>query len=130
MHARDLPDEDVAPLTPEQIAEAQAATDARDYRSLAAASNLIAERLPGRFVILDDVGEGRIFLDDTEELSGYVLDERGDLWAFWTAWDADAGRLTLGTWERVESTDRDSESTEYRRARAQVGLAPASSRRR
>lgn len=121
MHARELPDEDV-PLTPDQIAEAQAATEARDYRSLAAVSNLIAERLPGRFVILHDVGEGRIFPDDTEETSGYVLDERGDLWAFWTAWDADVGRLALGTWERVEATDRAAESAEYRRARALVGL--------
>ena len=123
MHAPKLLDEE-EPLTPEQIAEAQAENEARDFRSLAAASNLIAERLAGRFIILDDVGEGRIFPDNTEEISGSVLDEHGALWTFWTKWDDAANRLTLGIWRREQDDPRRHRSDEYRRARALVGLPP------
>lgn len=133
MHARELPDNgridtteehEEEPLTPEQIAVAQVVTEARDFRSLAAASNLIAQRLAGRFIILDDVGEGTIFPDDTEETSGIVLDEHGDLWSFWTAWNAAAEQPTLSIWRRTEASPRDYASDEYRRARAMVGLPP------
>lgn len=121
MHARDLPDEE--PLSPEQIAEAQAAGEALYERSLAVASNLIAERLPGRFVILDDIDEGTIFPDGTLDISGSVLDERGDVYTFWVDWDADAGRAVLGIWRREEAaTSSRRQSAEYRRARALVGL--------
>ena len=112
--------------TPEEIAQAQAENEARDYRSIAAASNLIAERISGRFTILDDVGHGVIFPDDTEEVSGAVLDERGDLYAFWTDWDADAGQLVLRIWRREpldEVAERWRKSSTYRWARAQVGLS-------
>jgi hypothetical protein len=111
-------------LTPEQIAEAQAATALRDERSLAAASNLIAQRLSGRFAIFHDVGEGTIFPDGTEDLSGFVIDERGDHYFFWVDWDTAAGHATLGTWVREEPNGRDHASAEYRHARAMVGLPP------
>jgi hypothetical protein len=122
MPAHELPEEE--PLTPEQIAAGQAATALRDERSLAATSNLIAQRLPGRFAIFYDVGEGKIFPDGTEDLSGCVVDERGDHYFFWVDWDADAGQPILGTWERDEANPRDAASAEYRHARALVGLQP------
>src|SRR3954462_12593986 len=102
MHTRDLLDEEEEPLTQEQIVEAQEMTALRNERSLAAASNLIAQRLSGRFAIFFDVGEGKIFPDGTEDMSGYVVDERGDHYFFWVDWDIDAGSPTLGTWKRDE----------------------------
>src|SRR5689334_15994768 len=105
MHAHELPEED--PLTPQQIAPGQAATALRDERSLAAASNLIAQRLTGRFAIYHDVGEGKVFPNGTEDLSGWVVDERGDHYFFWVDWDAGADQPILGTWQREESSDRD-----------------------
>jgi hypothetical protein len=126
MHARDsanqAADSQEEPLSPEQIAEAQAADEVCYERSLAAASNLIAAKLSGRFVILDDIDEGTIFPDGTVDISGSVLDERGDFYAFWVDWDPDAGRPTLGIWRREDVTSHDRRSVEYRRARALVGL--------
>jgi hypothetical protein len=120
VYARDLSNEE--PLSPEQIAEAQAAGEARYERSLAAASNLIAERVSGRFAILYDVEEGTSFPDGTVDVSGCALDERGDLYAFWVDWDAAAGRAVLGIWRQEEITARDHVSAEFRHARALVGL--------
>jgi hypothetical protein len=116
-------------LSPEQIAEAQATGEARYERSLAAASNLIAARLPGRFVILDDIDEGTVFPDDTVDISGVVLDDHGDLYAFWVAWDAASGQPTLGIWRHEEPSEHTLGSDEYRRARALVGLPVLAARR-
>jgi hypothetical protein len=126
-HQADAPQEDL--LSPEQIATAQAVDAVRYERSLAVASNLIAEKLSGRFVILADIDEGTIFPDGTVDISGSVLDERGDFYAFWVDWDADAGRPFLGIWRREDAPDI-SESAAYRRARALVGLGADSPRSR
>jgi hypothetical protein len=53
-----------------------------------------------------------------------VVDERGDHYFFWVDWDATVGHSTLGTWKRIETSDRDHKSAEYRHARALVGLPP------
>lgn len=118
------------PLSPAQISAAQAEDEARYERSLAAASNLIAERLSGRFVILNDIDEGTHFLDGTVDISGSVLDERGDLYAFWVDWDAASNRPVLGIWRREDAPAPDRASAEYRRAGALVGLGAISRRRR
>jgi hypothetical protein len=125
MHAQDELDEafDAEDTrSREEIEAAQAETEARDFRSLAAASRLIAKRLSGRFIILDDIGHGTIFPDDTEEVSGTVLDERGELYTYWTGWDTRAGRLTLWIWRREEIDERVRQWGTYRRARALLGL--------
>jgi hypothetical protein len=127
MTMSDRPEEEA--LSPEQIVEAQAAGEARYERSLAAASNLIAARLPGRFVILDDIDEGTTFPDGTVDVSGVALDDHGDLYAFWMDWDAAAGRPTLGIWRREEPSERTLGSDEYRRARALVGRPLPAARR-
>jgi hypothetical protein len=109
------------------IAEPQFAPD-RYERAIAAIHALITARGVGRHALFHEVGEGRAFPDGSEEMSGYVVDETGRTYAFWTGWDAERSRARFTTWEPVTLEPRMLESHEYREARAAVGLAPASSR--
>ena len=104
------------------VAEQQT-TPGRDERGLAAARALIGERGIGRFALFDEVGEGTVFPDGTEDVSGHVIAEDGRVFFFWTAWDAERGRPTLGTWQEVKGEIAGAGSGEYRRARAAVGLS-------
>jgi hypothetical protein len=109
-------------LTPDQIRSAQAEDEVRYTRSLAVTSNLIARRLTGRFIILDDSDEGTVFPDGTVDISGCVIGEHGDLYAFWVDWDQASDRPVLGIWRREQESEHSRDSAEYRRARALVGL--------
>jgi hypothetical protein len=104
------------------MAAEPAAEDDRDERALAAARDLIAERIVGRFAIFWDVGEGTMFPDGTEDMSGHVIDEQGRIYIFWTEWDASRNRPMFGTWKQIEGKLSNETATEYRRAREAVGL--------
>ena len=78
----------------------------------------------GRRAIFHDVGEGTIFPDGTESVSGHVIDEAGRVYFFWTDWDAARGRPVFTTWKQVEPEPSWSASKEYRQARASLGLPP------
>jgi hypothetical protein len=104
------------------VAEQQT-TPGRDERGLAAARALISNRDIGRFAVFDEVGEGTIFPDGTEDVSGHVVAEDGRVFFFWTDWDAERGQPTLGTWQEVKGEIAGRGSGEYRQARATVGLA-------
>ena len=104
------------------MATVRTAASDRDERSLAAVSALLIERGVGRHAIFWDVGEGEIFPDGTESMSGNVIDSDGRVYFFWTDWDAARGGPTFGTWRPVAPADDWSRSGEYRAARAAVGL--------
>ena len=61
----------------------------RFERSIVAIYELIGERGIGRHALFGEVNEGTIFPDGTESMSGYVVDEHGHIYAFWTDWDAE-----------------------------------------
>lgn len=103
------------------IAEPHFAPD-RYERAVAAIHTLIAERGIGRHALFHEAGEGRAFPDGSEAMSGYVVDEQGRTYTFWTGWDAERGRATFTTWEPVELEPRMLASREYQEARAEVGL--------
>jgi hypothetical protein len=104
-------------------AEPEYAPD-RFERSLAAIEALLDDLGFGRRAIFDDVGEGTIFPDGTESMSGLVVDELGRVFMFWTDWDAARKRPVFTTWQQLEASEL-KESKEYRDARKAVGLAPA-----
>jgi hypothetical protein len=105
------------------VAEPKYAPD-RDERSIAAVEALLDDLEIGKRIIFDDVGEGTIFPDGTESMSGHILDERGRLFLFWTDWDAARERPVFTTWKQIEPEPRMMASKEYLQARASLGLAP------
>ena len=96
----------------------------RFERSIEAVEALLDDIGIGRRAIFHDVGEGTIFPDGTESMSGLVIDEVGRLFFFWTDWDAARGRPVFTTWKQVEPEPSLSASKEYRQARASIGLPP------
>ena len=94
----------------------------RYERSLAAIEALLPERVIGRHATFFEVGEGEEFPDGTESMSGSVIDSTGQVYSFWTDWDAARGGPTFDIWRRVEPPLDWSEDDEYRAARAAVGL--------
>jgi len=104
------------------ISDQQQVSADRDERSLAAVAELLAERGIGRHGIFSDVGEGEMFPDGTESMSGHVIDADGRVFFFWTDWDAERGRPTFETWEPVTPSDDWLDSEEYRAARATAGF--------
>ncbi len=95
----------------------------RFERSVAAIEALLGDLGIGRHAIFHDVGEGTIFPDGTESMSGLVIDERGRVFMFWTDWDAARGRPVFTTWKQIEPEPALMASPEYRSARSAVGLA-------
>ena len=104
------------------MATARTPAPDRDERSLAAVSELLVERGIRRHAIFWDVGEGEMFPDGTESMSGNVIDAEGRVYFFWTDWDAERNGPAFGIWRREEPEEHWLESREYRDARAAVGL--------
>ena len=98
----------------------------RFERSLAAVEALLDDLGIGRRAIFHDVGEGTIFPDGTESMSGHVVDELGRVFIFWTDWDAARGRPVFTTWKQIGPEPSLAASKEYQRARISIGLRPAS----
>jgi hypothetical protein len=101
--------------------EAQYAPD-RFERSVAAIEALLDEIGIGRRELFHDVGEGSIFPDGTESMSGHVVDQLGRVFIFWTDWDAARKRPVFTTWKQLKPEPSLLASKEYQRARAALGL--------
>jgi hypothetical protein len=98
-------------------------------RQMTTLARLVAARGVGRYASFWEVGEGTFLPDGTEDLSGYVVDEHGRVFFFWTAWDAERDEPAFETWRQVEPEPHWADSEEYREARAVVGLdAPSPTR--
>ena len=81
------------------------------------------ERIHGRYALFFVTGEGVLLPDGTEEESGYVIDEFGRVFSFWTGWDDERGEVVFSEWEPVNPEPHWSRSAEYRSARRSVGLS-------
>jgi hypothetical protein len=78
----------------------------------------------GHYAFFFVTGEGRILPDgETEESSGYVIDDRGRVFAFWLGWDMQHRRPVFLDWREEAPEPAWSRSDEYRAARRAVGLA-------
>src|SRR6266536_2716199 len=96
----------------------------RYERSIAAIERLLGERGLGRFALFNEVGEGTIFPDGTESMSGHVVDDEGSVFFFWTGWDEADGRPVFSTWEPDVPDPSWLRNAEYRTALAAVGRLP------
>jgi hypothetical protein len=88
--------------------------------------SLIRERIPdGPYALFWCTGEGRFLPNGEEESSGHVIVPSGEIWFWWTGWDAEARRVVFAIWEPV-ATDVVEWQTypgdEYQQACAQLGL--------
>lgn len=83
---------------------------------------------PGRYALFFVTGEGRFHPpaaepeEAIEEASGYVLDDRGRVFAFWLGWDDRRGIPALTEWREEAPEPAWHDDEEYRRARLAVGL--------
>lgn len=83
----------------------------------------------GEYTLFFVTGEGRYLPisapgNEVEELSGYVIDQRGQVFSFWLGWDAQTNAPALTEWEAVAPESHWRRSAEFRRARERVGLPP------
>ncbi len=62
-----------------------------------------------------------------EEVSGYVMDQDGRVFFFWTGWDQDTQTEILKTWCEEQPESWWAENSDYRRAREWLGLPNRSS---
>src|SRR5687768_9414594 len=67
---------------------------ARPTREEQALRRLIRERGLERYGLFFGTGEGSFLPDGTEAGSGYVVDERGRVFFWWTGWDAERRTAT------------------------------------
>ncbi len=104
------------------IAEQHFAPD-RYELAVAAIRALLDDLINGQYALFHEVGEGVAFPDGSESMSGYVVDEQGQIHAFWTDWDAARGRPVFTTWEQIEPEPALIASREYQEAREAVGLS-------
>ena len=84
---------------------------------------LIAERGVGRHGIFLMSGEGRFTPDGFEETSGYVIDDAGRVFFFWTAWNEGLRHTTFKIWQPTEAEADWQGDAEYIAAREAAGLA-------
>lgn len=85
---------------------------------------LLTERGIRRYGLFDEVGEGTLFPDGTEAMSGHVVDEHGDVYFFWTGWDQTENRPIFVTWERIGAEPSWLRSAEFRQALEEAGRSP------
>jgi hypothetical protein len=82
----------------------------------------IMDRGLKRFALFGTSGEGKFNPDGTEETSGFVLNEDGQVWGFWTGWDRREQRLVIDDWWAEPLTPLLTSGRECARARQQLGL--------
>jgi hypothetical protein len=88
---------------------------------------LVRERGLQRFGLFFVTGEGEELPNGDEEQSGFVIDSQGQIYSFWTGWDATRQAVTFSEWEPVVEEPEWRGVGEYERARARAGLAPSTS---
>jgi len=86
---------------------------------------LVRERGLHHFGLFFVTGEGSDLPNGDEEKSGYVIDNHGQIYSFWTGWDATRNEVVFTEWERVDEEPEWRGIGEYDRARARAGLAPS-----
>lgn len=83
----------------------------------------------GEYALFFVTGEGDYLPmdvpDPVEEMSGYLLDRAGRVFAWWLAWDAEQGRPALTEWEQVGPEPDWREEAEYLDARRRLALPDA-----
>jgi hypothetical protein len=82
----------------------------------------------GDYAFFFTTGEGRylprpVMGAEIEEASGYVVDRHGHVFFFWLGWDAQRETPALTIWKAVQPEPAWIDDSEYRQARAAVGLA-------
>jgi hypothetical protein len=85
---------------------------------------LIQERGLRRFALFFVAGEDDLLPNGDEEKSGYIIDDQGQIYSFWTGWDAERQTVVLAEWEVVDEEPAWRGVSEYERARVSAGLAP------
>ena len=83
---------------------------------------LVKARGLGKHAFFFVTGEDECLPNGIESTSGFVIDERGRVFSFWTGWDSEREEPTFTEWEQVEPEPGWLQSAEYRQARQQVGL--------
>ena len=91
-------------------------------RPLSLIERLVRERGLQRFGLFLVVGEGKALPNGDEDQSGFVIDESGQVYAFWTDWDVARQAVELSEWEPVDDDPVWHDVAEYQRARRQAGL--------
>lgn len=84
---------------------------------------LVREQGLRQFGLFFVTGEGEFMPNGDEEKSGYVIDEFGHTYSFWTGWDAARGTVVLTEWEPIADDPDWHVIGEYQRARERAGLA-------
>jgi len=84
---------------------------------------LIREQGLLHYALFFVVGEGIALPDALEEVSGYLVNDQGEVYTFWMSWDDERQRPVFTTWERVEPNPGWDNSPEYHRARAAAKAA-------
>jgi hypothetical protein len=69
-------------------------------------------------------GEGEYLPNGDEETSGFVIDDSGQAYSFWTGWDSARQAVTFSEWETVDVEAEWLGVGEFERARAAAGLPP------
>ena len=95
-----------------------------DLRPESLIERLVRERGLRRFGLFFVTGEGEYFPNGDEEQSGYVIDDRGQTYAFWTGWDQSQQAVVFSEWEPVDAEAEWYGVAEFERAWAAAGLSP------
>ena len=85
-------------------------------------ARLIAARGVRRYGMFFVTGEGTFFPNGVEESSGFVVDQQGQVFSFWTGWDSSRREVTFSQWELVDPEVDWPDDDEYRKARKHAGL--------
>jgi hypothetical protein len=94
----------------------------QDARQTAVLDGLLSERVPGRFAVFFETGEGDFMPDGVEEMTGYVMDATGAVFWFELGWDGSRGAPVLTAFERATADPSWDGLNEYREARESLGL--------
>jgi len=92
-----------------------------DSRPATPIERLVTERGIRRFGLFFVTGEGDELPNGDEDQSGYVVDSRGQIYSFWTGWDAARRDVVFTEWEQIEEEPEWRGVAEYERARAHAG---------
>ena len=96
-----------------------------DPRPASPIERLVRERGLHRFGLFFVTGEGNDLPNGDEEASDYVIDNRGQIYSFWTGWDAARHEVVFTEWERVDEEPEWRGVREYEQARERAGIPPA-----